>query len=280
VRLGDVLSVIVDLWANAMSTRAAKAFLGQEGFGHIEGFFGSEVQEGMTEAGLVAEMDRVGVDKALLSTALSTVDEPRMAFVAEHHDRLLVAASADDVEHPRKQSADVRARAADGILDAIRVSPLVQQYPLNHALYYPLYATCEELGLPVSINIGIPGPRVRSRCQDPVLLEDVLIDFPDLVIIGAHMGHPYEDLLIEYMLKWPNLYLSNSAYSAKYMHPGLVKFMGSSRGRGRVLFASDHPFLPMERALAAARQLPLESEAMNDFLGDAAARILEGRAGG
>jgi predicted TIM-barrel fold metal-dependent hydrolase len=47
-----------------------------------------------------------------------------------------------------------------------------------------------------------------------------------------------------------------------------------------VLFASDHPFLPMERALAAARQLPLESEAMNDFLGDAAARILEGRAGG
>jgi predicted TIM-barrel fold metal-dependent hydrolase len=157
---------------------------------------------------------------------------------------------------------------------------LVQQYPLNHALYYPLYATCEELGIPVSINIGIPGPRVRSRCQDPVLLEDVLIDFPDLVIIGAHMGHPYEELLIEYMLKWPNLYLSNSAYSAKYMHPGLVKFMGSSRGRGRVLFASDHPFLPMERALAAARQLPLAAEAMNDFLGDSAARILERRAGG
>ena len=62
----------------------------------------------------------------------------------------------------------------------------------------------------------------------------MLIDFPDLVVIGAHMGHPYEDLLIEYMLKWPNLYLSNSAFSAKYMHAGLVKFMGSSRGRGRV----------------------------------------------
>ena len=127
------------------------------------------------------------------------------------------------------------------------MSPLVQQYPLNHALYYPLYATCEELGIPVSINIGIPGPRVRSRCQDPVLLEDVLIDFPDLVVIGAHMGHPYEDLLIEYMLKWPNLYLSNSAYLATYMHPGLVRFMGSSRGRGRVLFASDIPSSPCTR---------------------------------
>ena len=93
-----------------------------------------------------------------------------------------------------------------------------------------------------------------------MLLEDVLIDFPDLVVIGAHMGHPYEELLIEYLLKWPNLYLSNSAYLAKYMHPALVTFMGSRRGRGRVLFASDHPFLPMERALAAARALPLDEE--------------------
>jgi predicted TIM-barrel fold metal-dependent hydrolase len=157
---------------------------------------------------------------------------------------------------------------------------LVHQIPLNHALYYPVYATCEELGVPVSINVGIPGPRVRSRCQDPVLLEDVLIDFPDLVVIGAHMGHPYEELLIEYMLKWPNLFLSNSAYLAKYMHPALVKFMGSRRGQGRVLFASDHPFLPMERALAAARALPLGQDAMGDFLGGAAARILEQRTGG
>jgi hypothetical protein len=94
------------------------------------------------------------------------------------------------------------------------------------------------------------------------------------------MGHPYEELLIEYMLKWPNLFLSNSAYLAKYMHPALVKFMGSRRGQGRVLFASDHPFLPMERALAAARALPLGQDAMGDFLGGAAARILEQRTGG
>ena len=55
------------------------------------------------------------------------------------------------------------------------------------------------------------------------------------------------------MLKWPDLYLSNSAYLAKYMDGVLVDFMNSSRGLGRVLFASDHPFLPMERAVAAAR---------------------------
>jgi predicted TIM-barrel fold metal-dependent hydrolase len=267
--------MIIDFWVNALSPRAAAKFLGQPGFGSIEGFFGSEVREGTTTPDVVDEMDRVGVDKAVLSSTLSSVDEETLAFLAEHRDRLWLAGSTDDPERPGRQSAAVRSRVADGTLDLVRVSPLVHQYPLNHALYYPVYATCEELGVPVSINVGVPGPRVRSRCQDPVLLEDVLIDFPDLVVIGAHMGHPYEELLIEYLLKWPNLYLSNSAYLAKYMHPALVTFMGSRRGQGRVLFASDHPFLPMERALAAARALPLGDEAMADFLGATAAHILD-----
>ena len=56
-----------------------------------------------------------------------------------------------------------------------RVTPLVEQYDLSDRLYYPLYSACEELGVPVSINVGVPGPQVRSRCQDPVLLEDVLM---------------------------------------------------------------------------------------------------------
>ena len=157
-----------------------------------------------------------------------------------------------------------------------RVTPLVEQYDLNHRLYYPVYATCAELGLPVSINVGIPGPQVRSRCQDPLLLEDVLIDFPSLTVIGAHMGHPYEALLIQYMLKWPQLHLMTSAYLATYMDEGLVRFMDSSRGRGRVWFASDHPVLPAKKALDAARRLALSDEAMDEFLGASARRVLTG----
>src|SRR5204863_7489986 len=108
-----------------------------------------------------------------------------------------------------------------------------------------------------------------------VLLEDVLVDSPGLVVVGAHMGHPYASLLIQYMLKWPNLYLSNSAYLATYMDLGLVRFMDSGRGQGRVLFATDWPWLPMDRALDAARKLPLSEEAMDLFLGGTAAKILE-----
>jgi uncharacterized protein len=267
--------MVIDLWVNSLSKEAATAFLGKSGFGSVEGFFGVDVREGMTPLDLVTEMDRVGVDRAVLSTSLSRVEDATLAFAAEQRGRLYLATSVDRPDRPRRQSMAIRQRAAEGTVDLVRVSPLVDQYPLNHALYYPVYATCEELGLPVSINIGIPGPRVRSRCQDPVLLEDVLIDFPDLVVVGAHMGHPFEELLIEYMLKWPNLYLSNSAYLAKYMHPSMVEFMGSRRGRGRVLFASDHPFLPMEKALSAARSLALEEGPMADFLGGTAERLLQ-----
>lgn len=79
----------------------------------------------------------------------------------------------------------------------------------------------------------------------------------------------------QYLLKWPNLYLSNSAYSARYLHPSLVRFMASRRGRGRLMFASDHPFLPLELVLPAARQPSLPAEALDDFLGNSAVRVLK-----
>jgi predicted TIM-barrel fold metal-dependent hydrolase len=171
-------------------------------------------------------------------------------------------------------STRIRELASHERFALVRVTPLVEQFPLNHRLYYPVYSACAEAGLPVSINVGVPGPQVRSACQHPELLEDVLIDFRGMTVIGAHMGHPYESLLITYMRKWPTLYLSNSAYLAKYMDPALVAYMNSSSGRGRVLFASDHPFLPLDRALDAARSVEgLGDEATEAFLGSAAALL-------
>jgi predicted TIM-barrel fold metal-dependent hydrolase len=87
------------------------------------------------------------------------------------------------------------------------------------------------------------------------------------------MGHPYEALLIQYLLKWPNLYLMTSAYLATYLDEPLARFMNSSRGRGRILFASDHPVIPLARALKAAREVPLDDDARAAFLGNAARRI-------
>jgi hypothetical protein len=266
---------VIDLWVNALSEEVAKAFVSVEANSGIEDLFGTELEGGSPMAGLRTTMDACGVDVGVVTTGLTDPGLDDLLEVAKYSEgRFVVAVVADRPAKPAKQVARLRAIATHPQLRLVRVTPLVDQYPLNHRLYYPIYATCVEFGLPVSINIGIPGPRVRSACQHPELLEDVLIDFPDLVVVGAHMGHPFESLVMQYMLKWPNLYLSNSAYLAKYMDRDLVVFMGSSRGRGRVLFASDHPFLPLPRAIAAARELPLDEESMAEYLGGAAARVL------
>ena len=266
---------VVDLWVNALTGKAAQAFMAQAGNEGLPELLGGDLSAASTLQQLLTTMDACGVDVGVVAAGLT--DDGTDALldeVAAHPGRLRVALVADRPDRPVRQSSRLRTLATHPAVALVRVTPLVHQYPLNDKLYYPLYAACAELDLPVSVNVGIPGPRVRSACQHPELLEDVLIDFKGLTVIGAHMGHPYEALLMQYMLKWPDLYLSNSAYLARYMDPALVSFMDSARGVGRVLYASDHPFLPMDRAVAAARDLPLSDAAAHAFLGGTAARLL------
>jgi predicted TIM-barrel fold metal-dependent hydrolase len=272
--------MIVDGWVNLIPEGFASQWLAQDSQRGVVELFGPDAATGPDVEGLLAAMDAAGIDVAVLTSGLASPErahraggrsaEDFLALAEAHPGRFVVAATVDRAGRPTRNVARVRELAQHPRVALVRVTPLVEQYELNHRLYYPVYAACEELGLPVSINVGVPGPQVRSRCQDPVLLEDVLIDFPDLTVIGAHMGHPYEALLIQYMLKWPKLHLMSSAYLATYMDAALVRFMDSSRGRGRVLFASDHPVLPAGRAIEAARKLPLSEEGMAAFLGGAA----------
>jgi uncharacterized protein len=274
--------VVLDAWVNLFPAEFAAQWAAQkENAGAVE-LFGEHLAKGSEVEGLVAAMDVAGVTTGVLTSGLRDpkrahhkgmfAAEDFLAIAEQYPGRFLVSATVDKAAAPVDNCLRIR-ELADRIA-LVRVTPLVEQYELNHRLYYPVYATCAELGLPVSINVGVPGPQVRSACQHPQLLEDVLIDFPTLTVIGAHMGHPYEQLLIQYMLKWPQLFLMTSAYLATYMDPALVQFMNSSRGRGRVWFASDHPVLPVQKALDAARALPLSDEAMTEFLGASAERVL------
>ncbi|HZN14806.1 MAG TPA: amidohydrolase family protein [Acidimicrobiales bacterium] len=257
---------VIDLWVNLLSPEVARAMSGE--------YFGQDVRPEDPDE-LVGIMDRCGVDVGVLTGGLSGSSVEDLLKVADNYPgRFLVAGTVDKATRPVRMAARVRDLAQHERFVFARVTPLVEQLPLNHRLYYPVYAACAEAGLPVSINIGVPGPQVRSGCQHPEMLEDVLIDFPGMTVIGAHMGHPYEELLMTYMRKWPTLYLSNSAYLAKYLDPALVTFMNSSIGKGRVLFASDHPFLPLDRALAAARSVPgLADDAKEAFLGAGASLL-------
>ncbi len=275
---------IVDAWVNIFPERFAAEWSAKRENADVGMLFGEDFSRGRTVDQLLEAMDDAGVDIGILTSGLRDPErahakgmyapEDFVAVAEAHPGRFAVSITVERAGRPTENARRIRELAENEHIALARVTPLVEQYDLNDRLYYPVYAACEEAGLPVSINVGIPGPKVRSACQHPQLLEDVLIDFPDLTVIGAHMGHPYEALLVQYMLKFEHLHLMTSAYLAKYMDDDLVRFMDSSRGRGRVWFASDHPVLPVGKALDAAGALPLSDDSMEAFLGASAARVL------
>ena len=111
--------------------------------------------------------------------------------------------------------------------------------PLDHRKMYPLYAKCEELELPVSMQTGHVLEAMPSEHGRPMYLDRIATDFPELVLIGTHTGYPWVDELISCATKWHNIYLSFSAWLPRYFHPSLINFMKSRTGAEKVLFGSN-----------------------------------------
>lgn len=228
-------------------------------------------------------MDAGGCERAVLTVRQdgrsSVMSRPPtvevgLEAVKRAPDRVRLALQLDDVSSPVAAARSVTEHASLDELVMVGVWPSFLHCDLNDRRLYPVYAACVEAGLPVRINVGIVGPAWSSRHQDPLLLEELLIDFPDLTVIGAHMGHPWELMMMRLIMKFEHLHLMTSAYLPKYFNPELVKFMGSSRGRGRIMFASDYPMIPIARAVDEARKLPLDEGSLDQYLGDALCDVL------
>jgi predicted TIM-barrel fold metal-dependent hydrolase len=265
---------IVDAWVAIWDEQTAAQFSRDPKLTAVQQFFGKDLDEGLTGVdALLAAMDASEVDLAIVGGQLNASrfgnsrNDTVMDAVHQHPNRLRAALSVDPVRSIRATCDALEAACADPLVAAIRVVPMLSSLPINDRSYYPVYERCEAAGIPVTVNVGVPGPKFRARHQDPLDLDDVCIDFPDLTIIGAHMGHPWEALLIRLMMKFENLYLSNSAYLARYIDPAVLAFMDSSRGRNKLIFASDEPLIPIARALDDARALDISDDAMASFLG-------------
>ena len=87
---------------------------------------------------------------------------------------------------------------------------LYPQVPINDAKFYPLYAKCIELDIPICVCAGVPGPRVPFAPQYVGLIDEVCWYFPELKFVTRHGCEPWADLAVKLLLKWPNLYYSTS----------------------------------------------------------------------
>jgi predicted TIM-barrel fold metal-dependent hydrolase len=196
---------------------------------------------------MLATMDRCGVEKSILS---ARVESPSEYVDPRHGMQALRALEKLKREHP---------------VVVARAVPFMINLPPDDRVYYPLYAKCIELDLPISVNTGIPGPPAPGRCQDPIYLDEVCLFFPELKLVMAHGADPWWQVAIRLMIKYPNLYLKTSAYAPKYFPPELIQFM-NTRGQDKIIFASDHPVLSMERCIAEAKTLDLREGVLDKFL--------------
>lgn len=231
--------------------------------------------EGDPVAYTLREMDRFGVAIGLISVGKGGDTEIADEALRRHPDRFVGSFAPDPnegvdaVRKLRRAHAELGVRAAT--LFPAGFSP---QVPIDHRLMYPLYSTCVELGLPVFVNVGIPGPRVRSDCQHVERVEDVLYDFPDLVFVMRHGAEPWVDHAVKLMVKWPNLHYSTSAFAPKH-YPKAILDYANSRGADRLIYGGYFPMgLSLERIMAELEGVALKDEVWPKFLGGNAARVL------
>lgn len=164
----------------------------------------------------------------------------------------------------RKLEEDVTRRSYKGVY----VHIYGYDIGLDHRKMYPLYAKCDELGIPVAMQVGHVLEAMPSEHGRPIQLDRIACDFPGLTIVGTHTGWPWVDEMIAVATKWPNVFLNISAWLPKYFSPALLQFMRSKTGSEKVLFGSNG--LSWERYLEEMDRLEIAEER--------AAKILRGNA--
>ena len=224
---------------------------------------------------LVAQMDAAGVEKALIpasSWGVANVPEDVVAeMVAAYPDRLhgMVGIDPSDIRQGLERLE--RAVRERGFVGA-HSYPHWFRLPPDDRLYYPFYAKCVELDVPVQIQAGLAYQRALRNVGHPSHFDSIAVDFPDLKLVAIHTGYPWERELVAICWKHPNVYIGADTNHPRDWDAGLVRFIMGA-GRDKVLFGTNKPVLDYEDALAGVRELGLGEEAERALLSENTRRV-------
>jgi len=222
-------------------------------------------------------MDEAGVSTALLSAWCGPegwlIDHDEVAeVVAKAPDRLRGVASVD-LRRPMEAVRELRRAVEELGFVAVRAVPWLWDLPPDDRRYYPIYAACIEAGVPFCTQIGHTGPLCPSEPGRLIpYLDHVLLEFPELVVVGGHVGFPWIDEVVSLAGKYPNFHVDTSAYAVHRLPASFVEWM-RGRGRERVLFGTNWPMLSAARCLERIDALGLDDEGRALFLGGNAQRV-------
>ena len=276
----------IDYWCNIYTPEGLKkTFQDPPEVADVVRWWGLEDKiVGRSTPEFVEYLDAAGMDAVLVPAAKMASWSTRQLLwdVSEEE----VAALAE--EAPGRVFGLVGINPWEGMTGVMRLDRWVREGPfvgahlhpygygleLNHRRYYPFYAKCAELGVPVVAQVGHSAERMPSAAGRPLLIDDIALEFPELTFVAAHTGWPWVEELVALAWKHSNVYIGTSAHHPRYWDPALVAF-ANSRGKGKVLFGTDWPVMDHGEAVAAIGKIEMRDAARELVLGGAARNVFK-----
>ena len=275
----------IDIWCNVFTPNLLKKYYEdvEEMRSVFQGKLASNLK-GYTPKDFLAVLDDAGVDKILIPNG-----KHRSYIKQELHWNMSIDEVAEIVQHDRSRIVGLYGINPFTRMEGVReLERAITQYgfkgahihaygfglPLNDAMFFPFYAKCDELGVPVEIQTGHAANLMPSAMGRPILIDDVALYFRDLKIVALHTGWPWVEELIALAVKHPNVYVGATGHAPKYWDSSLIRFL-NSRGQDKVLFGTDFPLLLHKDALQQVEELQLRPEPKKKLLRDNAIKVFD-----
>lgn len=264
---------IIDVWMQ----HPTQLFLQQPFFDSLKRWQGQQIPENIPLALTDAAMQQGHVSKALMSAWCGPqgflISNDEVAdFVRQNPDRYMGVAAVD-VRRPVAAINELRRCVNELGFKALRIVQWLWNYPSDHRLFYPLYAECVALNIPVCLQVGHTGPLCPSEPGRPIpYVDHVALEFPELKIVAGHVGYPWTTEMIAVATKHPNVFIDTSAYACHRIPTELVDYL-KHHGRHKVMFGTNYPMITPKDCLARLDELDLSADVRTAYLSGNATRV-------
>ena len=279
----DILAIdaVVNIWTKeALANRPERKSFYVDKMRVGDGTF-----EGVSLEDMIGRMDAAGIQRSFLIAAKVGVKHHPACYQVPYP---MVAEAVQ--KYPERFSGLAGIDPTEGMAGVRELEKAVREYGFigahsyphwfelapDHAKYYPFYAKCVELDIPIQLQVGqsmiYDASYPRRSVGRPISLDSVACDFPELKLIGIHVGIPWTDEMIAMAWKHRNVYIGCDAHRPTYWPESFVKFI-NSYGQDKVIFGTDFPVLPFEQTRADIEALGLKPAALRKLLRENAVRV-------
>lgn len=268
--------MIIDAWLQHPTIR----FLNNPIFENLRRWMKIELLENeIPIESTIAAMDAGKVDKALICAWSAPFgdlisNEEVAKHISQYPDRF-IGIGCVPLNKPMKAIDTLKRQVEVNGFKGLRIVQWLWNLPATNAYYYPIFATCVDLDIPVCLQVGHTGPLMPSELGKPIpYIDQIAIDFPDLKIVCGHIGYPWTNEMIAVSTKHPNVFIDTSAYSTNRYPQELVQYL-KTNGTKKILFGTNYPMITPKKALEHLDSLQLDKTTSQHFLSANAKEIFK-----